>query len=182
MKFFNKLEVQSFDEVIFECLFCNLNICIDNKPIHYRNWAANNVTRICHLMNNRGEFLSYRDFTGKYPNILTNFLQYNGVLNSIRMYFRKYNFTNTMNDIDLEQILEPICWQVINRSKREIKDIIRQKPKSNHKSLEKWNNQFTQINWKHVFQVCHRTTRDTKIRWFQYRLILRTLPTNRYYT
>ena len=180
IKLFNKIEIQSFDEVIYECLFCNLNICIDNKPIHYRNWVTNNVTRICHLMNNRGDFLSYRDFIGKYPNIFTNFLQYNGVLNSIRMYFRKHNFTNAMNDIDLEQIQEPICWQIINQSKREIKDIIRQKPKSNHKSLEKWNNQFTQINWKHVFQICHKTTRDTKIRWFQYRLIFRTLPTNRY--
>lgn len=44
----------------------------------------------------------------------------------------------------------------------------------------KWNNAYDDLNWKHILHVCHKTTQNYKLRWFQLRLIYKTLPTNRY--
>ena len=44
----------------------------------------------------------------------------------------------------------------------------------------KWNNIFPNLNWRKIFHTCQKTTIDTKLRWFQLRLIYRILPTNRF--
>ena len=182
VKFFEKIELKSLDEFLHECLFCNLNVCIDNKPVYFQSWIQENVTQICHLFKETGEFLSYQDFISKHPNITTNFLQYNGVLHAIRMYLRKCNITidNENFNIDINDVQDPVCWKTLRKGKFEIKKIFYTKKLPIHISIQKWNDKFPNLNWKYIFNICHKTTCDTKIKWFQYRLIYRTLPTNRF--
>ena len=49
-----------------------------------------------------------------------------------------------------------------------------------HNSINKWNFRFDNLDWKKIYYVCHKTTVDTKLRWFQIRLPYRILPTNRF--
>ena len=46
--------------------------------------------------------------------------------------------------------------------------------------MAKWNRSFVSLNWKTIFLKTHKTTKDTKLQWFQYRILHRILPTNRY--
>ena len=47
-------------------------------------------------------------------------------------------------------------------------------------AVKKWNEMYIKLNWNQIFSKCHRTTVDTKLRWFQLRLLHRILSTNRY--
>ena len=45
----------------------------------------------------------------------------------------------------------------------------------------KWNTQFNDnLNWPKILDLCHKTTRQCKLRWFQLRLLHRILPTKRF--
>ena len=176
---FDKIECVSFDDVIFESLFYNKNILVANKTVFYRSWANENVTQIYQLLTDTGEFLNFNEFITKYPNIVTNFLQYNGLVHSIKNYLRTTNIEND-DDFRNNQEHEPVCWQCLRKPKYEIKTLISQRPKVEHSSIRKWNEAFSNLNWKRIFQICQKTTADNKIKWFQYRLIYRILPTNRF--
>ena len=182
-KIFDKIEVKDMNDVLYERLFCNKNICIDNRTVYFQNWIQGNVSQIYHLIDEQTcAFLTFDEFVTKYPNIRTNFLQYNGLVRSIKRYI--HNVLNVNNfhtdNVQMIQAQEPVCWQSLRKSKHEIKSIIRTKPKTEHKSTIKWNNSFDRLDWKNIFRICHKTTVDTKIKWFQFRLLYRLLPTKRF--
>ena len=179
---FGKIDILDQNDVIFECLFHNKNIRIGNKTVYYKNWAVNNVTQIYQLLKHNGEFMSFQEFILKYPRVGTHFLQYNGIIASIRWYFRKINFVNTNLTNNAFDDQEPVCWRTLRKDNNEIKALNKRKPKVEHISKQKWENEFDNLNWKKIFHICQKTTGDTKIRWFQFRLLYRTLPTNRLLT
>ena len=46
--------------------------------------------------------------------------------------------------------------------------------------VKRWNNFFNNLNWKNIFLKSFRTTIDCQLKWFQYRILHRILPTRRY--
>ena len=48
------------------------------------------------------------------------------------------------------------------------------------KSVCKWNQLFAELNWGEIFCKPILTTKDTQLRWFQFRILHRLLPTGRY--
>ena len=47
--------------------------------------------------------------------------------------------------------------------------------------LQKWDNAFqNNLNWDKILYMCHTSTKECKLKWFQYRLLHRVLPTNRF--
>ena len=179
--FFAKVESLDIEDVIYDRLFHNVNIRIGNKTVCLRSWVNQSVTQICHVLKDSGEFLSHQEFVIKYPNIRTHFLQYNGLVNSIRSFFRRNNIV-IGNNLNIVQGQEPTCWRSLRKDKKEIKEQYKKKPKTPHISKQKWNQKYDNLNWKQIFSICQKTTKDTKIRWFQFRLIYRMLPTNRFLT
>ena len=48
-------------------------------------------------------------------------------------------------------------------------------------SFKKWNRYFDKdLDWVRIIEVCHRTSHECKLKWLQYRIIHRNIPTNRY--
>ena len=169
-----KKEPENFNDFACECIFYNYNITVDNQPILYKSWIRNNVKQIHNLLNDDGSFMDYNMFITTYPNIRTNFLQFNGVLNAIRKYLRKTNCTpNEKNDLE-----EPVGWRILRGSKQVIKDAFKPTEVANP-SKTKWNNAYPALNWKKIYLKCNKTSPDVKLRWFQMRLLYRILPTNR---
>ena len=167
----------SFNEFIAEDIFYNKNICINNKYVFFNSWVVNNVTKIYQLTKDDGSFLSYIEFTAKFINIRTNFLTYTGLIHAVRVYMRKLNIS--VENVDLDNVQEPVGWLLLKSSKDVIKEAIRKKPNI-HNSKNKWNNSYLDLDWKKIFNICHKTTIDTKLKWFQMRLLYRILPTNRF--
>ena len=177
---FDKHKCHQLEDIVCERLFYNNNIIIGNKSVYYRSWVTENVTQIIHLMKDSGQFLSYQEFIQKFPNIQTHFLQYNSLICSVRSYFIKMNITNINININDIQVQEPVCWRTVRKNKKEIKGIICQRKQNEHVSITKWNDRFDDLNWKNIFYKSNKTTIDTKLKWFQIRLIYRCLPTNRF--
>ena len=65
-------------------LWNNSLIRVANKPVFYKQWANDGITKIGHLMNSAEncQLLNYQNFQSKY-NIKTSFIQYYGIITSI---------------------------------------------------------------------------------------------------
>ena len=75
-------------EYLHETIWNNHFITIDGKPVFYLSWYKKGVTKIHHLLNERGTFLSRSDFQRKYG-LTVNFLTYNGILAAIPGEWKK---------------------------------------------------------------------------------------------
>ena len=166
---------ENFEELVYEFIFFNNNIRINNEMIDYKSYRQNNIIQIFNLLDVNGNFLSYDNFVAKYPNIRTNFLQFHGLIDSIKSYMTKQQIHH--NQITA-YVQEPVGWQALRGDKNLIKKEISNKPVL-HKSVEKWNNVYPDLEWKKIYNKVYKTSVDVKLRWFQMRLLYRILPTNR---
>ena len=75
-------------EYLHETIWNNRFIRIGGKPVFYSSWYRKGVTKIYHLLNKRGNFLSRPNFQRKYG-LSVNFLTYNGLLAAIPDKWKK---------------------------------------------------------------------------------------------
>ena len=174
-KFFSKQKPDNFDEFSCEFIFCNKNIIINNQTVLYRNWVQNDVKQIYQLLLDNGNYMDYDTFVNTFPNVRTNFLQFNGLIRAIKQYQNTVNFVKNDKNI----LEEPVGWRKLLRgNKKEIKESLKLKQTYNP-SKTKWNNQYDNLNWAKIYWKCNKTSADVKLKWFQLRLLYRILPTNR---
>ncbi|XP_067660585.1 uncharacterized protein [Haliotis asinina] len=163
------------------------NILIDKKTIFYRNWNAKGVIFINDLLNDSGNFLSRDIFENKY-NVKTNFLEYSGVINSIKTFLKRRN-------ISLETIrkkqnpLQPYMLNLLNRQKQGSQlfyRVLLETKSIKNQHCVKWN-RILEKNidtnyWQQYNHIPFRCSEDTALQWFQYKLLHHILPTkNRLY-
>ena len=179
-KFLSSCKPSNFNEFINERLFYNQSIKIDNHTVCYDNWVTNEVTHIHNMIkelaNGETQFMSYLEFVVKYPTVRSNFLQYHGLIESLKDYMKQLNikFENEIN------VQGPVGWQLILKSpKQTLKEKIKGETQK-HLSAIKWESKFDNLIWKTIYYKCFKTTSDTKLKWFQFRLLFRILPTSRY--
>ena len=172
-KIVSKGKPANFEEFVSEHILYNNNIKIGNEIVFFREWLDNDIVKIYNLTN-AGQFLNYNEFVNKYPNVRTDFIRYLAIINAIKRYMRDLGLTcQTVHDLE-----EPVGWRILKSGKNIIKSEIKFKP-NEHVSINKWNNAYPNLNWKTIYYLCHKTTTDSKLRWFQLRLLYRILPTNR---
>jgi hypothetical protein len=172
----DKCTVNSFDDFVSECFFYNINMCRDNKVLFLRSWAQNGIYAIGHLLCRSG-FLSYVEFKRKYPHVLVNFVLYEGILRTVKNYQDRCGVKFCENYV----IRDPSVWQCLSKggSKHTYRYLI--KNTDPLKFIEKWSNTLnTNIDVCTVFSTLKKTTEDTRLRWFQYRLMYRIIPTQRF--
>ena len=82
-------------------LFNNTLILIDKKSVFWKSWFDNNVVTVHDLLKDDGTVMTYNDFTKKYKNIKSNFLQVYQMLSAIpkRLFILAKNI-----DIDKENL------------------------------------------------------------------------------
>ena len=81
---------------------------------------------------------------------------------------------NVVND------LSKVWTNIIYGGNKVVYDIFI-KTKDSPTCIEKWNSYCSYpLNWKQIFAKVCRTTSDVHLKWFQYRLIHRLIPTQRY--
>lgn len=180
LKHFKKLYVkccpENLSELMSECIHYNVNILRDRKVICVKEWINNDILYIRQLFNsNNNKFLTFVEFKEKYPVILkTNFLLYSGVIDAIQQYLIKTVITFD----DSYRVVETKAWSVACKGSKLIKlfflknDIV-------PTAVLRWNEMFEDINWKDVFCKCFKFS-DTKLKWFQARVLHRLLPTRKF--
>ena len=177
-KLYHMYRPKDVDDFVSECIFFNNKICVGGTFVFYRHWLNQGIYQIYHLLNDDGVFLSFHDFQQKYTNLCTNFLEYQGIVNAIRLYAANLGIIIT----DEYQQVQPKIIRCILGGKNQISLFLESiatdlKPAG----FVKWNTQFNDnLNWPKILYLCHKTTTECKLKWFQLRLLHRILPTKRF--
>ena len=152
----------------------NDNIRIGKSYIKNNTLIQNNVHYIFQLKN-REKFLSHQDFTVKY-NININFLIYNSIISSVKNYGAKFQEQNKTLNFQAH-------FNLIMNTKKGVSTIYQEllRENTNQHTKTKWQTilGITIEQWKNSFNLLKSTTTDSKLIWFQLRILHNSLTTNR---
>ena len=77
-------------------IFYNSNICIDKKYVFWKDWYMKGIRFINDIVKENGEFYNQDELEAKY-NITTNYLHYQGITKSIKVFLNSHKITLTTN-------------------------------------------------------------------------------------
>ena len=154
----------------------NNKIKIGNQSIKNKSFIDNHIYYIYQLMH-EDKFLTHDEFINKF-NINIDFLQYNSVISAIKNYQSKYQTTTDSKKPDFQP-----HFDIIMKCKRGTSNIQQHiiAEKSVITGQQKWHNvlNISKDDWFKSFRILKFTTTDTKLLWFQIRILHHILTTNR---
>ena len=168
--------------ILEEPIHHNPNIKRGKKVVYITEWVNNDILKvkdIAELNGNRLEFLDYETFRRKFVNVQnTNFLLYTGIIQAVRTFWQKMQ-TNNIPKKDKKVMFFHLVLEAVKEGNQKVRDSLDldNEPPT---STVKWSNLFPDISWKLIFKKCNQTTKDTQLLWFQFRVLHRILPTERY--
>ena len=180
-KFIPFLKPKSKEDIMGINIWKNSNIKIDNSPVFYRRWYEKHVIFIKDLLNIDGKIMSFDEFLNKYR-IQCNFLQFQGIKTAITNYMQQSNIDLSIDPLPLTHCVIPFNIKIILKHRKGSQDMYRLLTYKTvlPKSQTKWNGVFQNIdlNWKNIYTVPKVCCKNTKLYWFQYRILHRILATN----
>ena len=119
--------------------------------------------------------MTCNEFKASYPTINTDQLHFQGIIQAIKQYQKKCNvmLKAEYKNTDTKSV------QCINNGNKCVKLQLTDS-ETEAAAVKKWNNIYLNLKWSRIFSKCNKITADTKLKWFQIRLIHRILPTNRF--
>ena len=179
LKHFYKLSKKclprNLQEFNSENMFYNINIKVGNHTVYIKNWIDNGIFKIQHLLKDDNSYMTYIEFTLKYANVQSNYLQYQGIIAAINVFKRK--IAPSLSGQVASEL--PCIFNVIKLGSK----IVRQKIDEHTlkpPGQTKWDTSFEDLNWAAIYKICHKTTIECQLKWFQLRILYKALPTNRY--
>jgi len=174
-RFASKCIPLSFSDFASECVHYNGNICRDKKIIFIRNWIENGIVNIGSFCGSDG-YLLFNEFKLKYPNANVNFLLYEGIVAAIKKYQDKIGVCMS----EWSQLEDSCVWKAMFSGGANHIYSIFVKNNTPPKGIEKWSDVLNAtIDTKTVFSHIMKTTTDTRLRWFQFRILHKILPTQK---
>ena len=174
-----KLKPTSASDIMGISIWNNGNIRIDNNAVFYRRWYSKNIYFIKDLLDEYGHLLSYEQFQEKY-NVQTNLLEFTGIKTAIVNYLRRSQI-----DVSHEACFNchwPFNVKLIMKTRKGSTYIYKLFTKKNvaPNSQQKWNRVFGNIHlsWKDIYTIPAKCCSNTKMHWFQYRIMHRIIATN----
>ena len=171
----DKCSPQDVHEFMNECIHYNLNILRDTKSIFIKELCDHNIFFVKQLVNEAGEYKSYDEICREYPTLRINFLTYRGIVQAVKYYQNRLDISITNN----YKLLQPKVWFILRKGNRFVQTTLTENNAS-PAAVFKWNQMFPHQDWKKIFRHCFANTTDTKLRWFQSRILHRLLPTHKY--
>ena len=179
-KLVNKLKPLSIDEFLKQPIWYNNLLKVGGKCIYFKKWIKKGIFFINDLYDVEGNLYNFEYFKNTLG-IQTNFIETQGLLDAVRTA-KNFLSLNRIDNILSNPIL-PLPIQLLLSDKKGCQRfyfILTNKDIS-PVSQGKWQNELSldiNTNWHHIYSSIYVPTKDTKIRWFQYRLIHRILATN----
>ena len=175
-QFNTNIDVSCLEELAETSFLYNEKVKVANSVVINKSFEQKNVFLIKQLMEHN-TFLSYEDFMRKYE-INIDFISYNSIVRAIK---KSYAFD------DLEVFDKIFKYQpslnIIMKSKKGAMDIYQTfiSKAIESKGRDKWISLLgiTTEDWESAFFKLKFTTKDTKLRWLQFRLLHNILTTNR---
>ena len=174
-------EAITANEIQMESLWYNRHIQIQNSPLFYPQWFRKNVKYINDLVDETGNFLSFIQFQQKF-NLTVSFIEYYGLISLIPAVWKSIISKQRSN---LHYPIENILIKRIKADKKPSKLfyslIVTAFVESPVASQNKWKEEIQEINienWPFWYTLPKATTLDTKMQFFQYKILHRILVTN----
>ena len=159
----------------------NINIKINDSPVFYRMWYERNINFIQDLLNSEGEVLSYAQFQNKYG-VQCHFLEFLGIKTAVESYIRHSGIDISTTPEPITNCVLPFNVKIILKNKKGSQDMYKifTYKAVTPKSQIKWDQIFQNrdLNWEHIYSVPKICCQNTKLHWFQYRILHRILATN----
>ena len=174
-------EINSKEQLFQQPLWFNSLISIGNQPIFLKDWAAQGITKVKHLVKvNSDVCLSLSDLQIKF-NFRPCQLKYYGVIAAVKQLSKSSNVTN--NSTNYHSFLTQFV-QCKKASRLVYKTLVERKGQTPENSQEKWLLDFNNepINWKPAYILPFQCTNSRKLIEFQFKLLHRQIPTNTFLT
>lgn len=186
-----RLAPTSESEVLEEILWGNSSIMISSKPVFWREWIAADILSINDLMHeHEPRFLSHNELAAQY-NVRCTFLDLYQLRAAIPCPWKRL----LLNPRKADQICKPKIMRLENSSldiseasSKRIYSFLLLSKLPSIASQKKWPEIFQDLPqgdnsapfWKEIYISPYCATRDTKLQTFQFKLIHRVLPCNKY--
>ena len=174
---FNEKYYQESDTETDFCSFLyNDKIKIGNDTIRNKILRENNIFYI-HQLKDNNKFLSHREFETKYI-IKINFLNYNSIISAVKNFQSKFPIQSQPKKLERQPHFDFLMKNTKGAS--HIYQFLLSEKGKNTGQI-KWNtiNDIDEEQWRKSFYILKTTTSDTKLQWFQIRLLHYILTTNR---
>ena len=176
--FAHKITCSTFDEFLTEPIFYNPNILIDKKPFYNSKWHQKGISQIIDFFSREGKFHTLSEIQ-EYFDIELSFVTYFGVIKAIKKYRKVLNveLTNSITLLDDTNVMRKLFS--VKKGSKVYHYILSAKTNNIIKAESKWEELFhTNINWTNIYSKPFKLTQDTKLRWFQCRILHRIITTN----
>ena len=161
-------------------LWYNSLIRVENRPVFYKDWYLKGITKVEHLMDDSGKFLSLTAFQTIHD-LTVRPLSFLGIISSIK-FLQRYIPHNTRSSLKHESFLTKFL-----RSKKPsrlvYKKLVSEKSESPNQSQQKWQEDIIlmtkqELNWKEAYQMAFQCTKSTKLVTFNFKFLHRRISTN----
>ena len=170
-----KVNPETPQELLAEPIFNNGKFKIGKEIINFIDWSARSINQVKHLVKEDGSFLSLQEFEEKY-NFIPRPLQFFGCINTVRKYAKTKNIKLESSETQIPSKLNALTMNSLRGSKHIYNAFDNSKNiptawKNWEKLIEKT------IDWKKVCLSMNKI-KETKLKWFQIKIIHRILVTN----
>ena len=163
-------------------LWNNSNIKVNGNPIFIKDWYNRGIKYVDHLYDFRSKkFYGFTQVKQIYGLNDGDFLKYYSVISSIPSNYKQNMNQHLITGTQNHNLLDKIS--VHKKPSQILYKIEIGSKKLEHRSSEfKWKNLFEgkEIKWKQTYTGAFEITTDTKLRNFQYKFLMRLIPTNKY--
>lgn len=164
-----------------EPLFFNNNIKINNKPIFFKDWHLCGIKYVNDLINENGSPYTWQEFKTLY-NINDNPFRFYSLLHAIPMNWKK---RIKECGIKLDEVIDTKIQKLKNLKKPSKYFYLNHISISKNipsKAEQKWekliNREINITEWQRFYMIPYESTKETKLRSFQQKIIHRILPLN----
>ena len=176
-------KMENADTELFKMpIWFNSFIKVNKKSVFIKKWYKQGVKIIGDFFDAHGNLLAKQDFEHKFNIQEICLLQYQGLCSAIKKFIRNCNLD--MDSYEASYPYIPFHISCLLKNKKGCKDVycILNSEVHSPTAISKWNTVFENdpLDWKSIFTVCFKTTKDSSLQWFQYRLIHRIIPVGSY--
>jgi hypothetical protein len=171
------------EDVTKQIIWFNSLIKIGKKTVNYNNWINGKINFLQDLLNDEGKIATKAQIENKYQ-IQSRFLEYESLIHAIpkkwketiindnrSVHFKCFiDFTFKINNINKKLVdikTKEIYWELINK--------IKERPTSEESWKSKSELDLKTEEWKVIYKMAYRLTKDTKLINFNFKITHRIL-------
>ena len=173
---FNSVRYNHYNEILWN----NSNIRIDEKTVFYKNWIQSGIKYVKDIFD-RQAYYTFRKLQDNYNLPNTDYLRYLSLVNSIAKDWKSKLRRENSNILAETQILSQPKNTI--QTNKFIYNCFMKSNQIREITLEiKWNETFSgeDLQWKNIYTTIFKSINNIKLRNFQYKYLMRIIPTNQF--